>query len=76
MIIYSEHYTIVKEMIRQKRSRYGEHEAKRVHNEDFISWFANKIASIDPLKDDTISTDLRSLARGPSKLSLYTRNTL
>ncbi|PKU62942.1 hypothetical protein MA16_Dca023543 [Dendrobium catenatum] len=59
-------------MIRQKRSRYGEHEAKREHNEDFISWFANKIASIDPLKVDTISTNLRRFARGPSNVvTLY-----
>ncbi|KAL0927700.1 hypothetical protein M5K25_001900 [Dendrobium thyrsiflorum] len=42
MIIYSEHYTTVKKLIRQNRSCYGQHEAKRVHNEDFISWFANK----------------------------------
>ncbi|PKU79951.1 hypothetical protein MA16_Dca025866 [Dendrobium catenatum] len=72
MIIYSEYYTTFKEMIRQKRSHYGELEAERVHNEDFISWFANKIALIDPLKDDNISNDLRSLARGPSNIvSLY-----
>lgn len=44
--IYNQYYAIVKDMIRHKMSRYGEHQAKKMHNEDFTSWFTNKVIVI------------------------------